>query len=275
MNEVKKKNRVNPGKSDDFLEIFSKGKDFLEELITENERLRQQVIKLRNHQDLFALEETEIEIPTIESKIKNFEEKIRKLENEKMVLEQENSEFANRLIEVEEQNNNLANLYVASHQLHSTLDFKEIVQIVMEIIINLIGAEQIALYLLEKSEKTLLLASSEPDDLKLKDSIPIGSGVIGIAAEKGESYYMSEINGGGTSLDPLAVIPLTINENIIGVIAIYKLFIQKNGFSSTDHELFSLLAGHAATAIFSAQLYAQSERKLSTLRRFLELLKSE
>ena len=37
-------------------------------------------------------------------------------------------------IEIEEENNNFANLYVASFQLHSTLDFKEAVQIVMEIV---------------------------------------------------------------------------------------------------------------------------------------------
>ncbi|MDW7983608.1 MAG: hypothetical protein RMK16_02830 [Acidobacteriota bacterium] len=50
------------------------------------------------------------------------------------------------------------------------------------------------------------------------------------------------------------------------------LFVQKDSFSALDHELFSLLAGHAATAIFSARLYTQSERKLTTLQSFLELL---
>jgi hypothetical protein len=41
-----------------------------------------------------------------------------------------------------------------------------------------------------------------------------------------------------------------------------------------DYELFTLLAGHAATAIFSAKLYSASERKLSTLQGFLDMLKS-
>ena len=39
-----------------------------------------------------------------------------------------------------------------------------------------------------------------------------------------------------------------------------------------DHELFTLLAGHAATSIFAAQLYAQSERKLNTIQGFIDLL---
>ena len=58
----------------------------------------------------------------------------------------------------------------------------------------------------------------------------------------------------------------------IGAIAIYSLLQQKVGFSALDHELFTLLAGHAATAIFASELYSQSERKLSTIKGFIELL---
>jgi hypothetical protein len=42
-----------------------------------------------------------------------------------------------------------------------------------------------------------------------------------------------------------------------------------------DYELFNLLAGHAATAIFSSKLYTQSERKLTTIQSFLDLLKEK
>ena len=43
-------------------------------------------------------------------------------------------------------------------------------------------------------------------------------------------------------------------------------------FTVVDYELFSLLAAHAATAIFSSKLYSQSERKLNTIQSFLDLL---
>ena len=33
-----------------------------------------------------------------------------------------------------------------------------------------------------------------------------------------------------------------------------------------------MLGGHAATAIFAAQLYSQSERKLNTIQGFIDLL---
>ena len=37
----------------------------------------------------------------------------------------------------------------------------------------------------------------------------------------------------------------------------------------------SVLAGHAATAIFSAKIYSTSARKLTTLQGFLDMLKAQ
>jgi hypothetical protein len=56
------------------------------------------------------------------------------------------------------------------------------------------------------------------------------------------------------------------------VLAVYKLFVQKRCFDDIDYELFTLLAGHAATAIFASKLYSESERKLTTIQGFLDLL---
>jgi hypothetical protein len=75
--------------------------------------------------------------------------------------------------------------------------------------------------------------------------------------------------------EPIAVIPLKIKDSVIGVISINKLLVQKTRFTPMDFELFTLLAGHAATAIFSAKLYSASERKLTTLQGFLDLLKTQ
>ena len=67
-------------------------------------------------------------------------------------------------------------------------------------------------------------------------------------------------------------IPLRVRSNPIGAIAIHKLLQQKDGFTALDHELFTLLGGHAATAIFASRLYSQSERKLNTIQGFIDLL---
>ena len=59
------------------------------------------------------------------------------------------------------------------------------------------------------------------------------------------------------------MIPLKIKDSTIGVISINKLLVQKTQFTTMDYELFTLLAGHAATAVFSAKLYSTSARKLT------------
>ena len=236
---------------DKFLELFNKGKEFTEELLRENQRLRYR-------------------LATIEGEVKQLEERFHE-------IEAENKDFAARYVEIEEQNNNLANLYVASYQLHSTLDFREVVQIVEEILINLIGARTFAILLLDEKTNDLQTVASEGDDAMPgidQISVRLGEGVLGTVARGGESYYFSQDpRGGAVGIDrPLAAVPLKIKDQVIGLIAIYKLLQQKEAFSAVDYELFALLAAHAATAVFASKLYSQSERKLNTIQSFLDLL---
>jgi nitrate/nitrite-specific signal transduction histidine kinase len=220
-------------RAEKFLELFNKSKEFTEELLRENERLRSRL----------------------------------------GTLEEQNRDYATRYTEIEEQNNNLASLYVASYQLHSTLDFREVIQVVQEIILNLIGAKAYAILLRDEDTNELHTIACDGEDIMPgveRISTRFGQGVIGGVAQSGETFYL---DGGNVSIDkPLAAVPLKIKDHVIGVIAIYKLLVQKHAFTAIDYELFALLAAHAATAIFSAKLYAQSERKLNTIQSFLDLL---
>ncbi len=258
-------------RAEKFLEIFNKGKEFTEELIRENQRLRYRVASLETES---APPE---EVQRLREQVVHLTEENRRIQQRFREVEEENKDFANRYIEIEEQNNNLANLYVASYQLHSTLDFREVIQIVQEIVINLIGAEAFAILLLDEKTNELKTIAFEGDDVMPglgQISTRLGEGVIGNVARTGESYYVNQdVEGGSITIEkPLAAVPLKIKEHVIGLIAIYKLLQQKDAFSAVDYELFSLLAAHAATAIFSSKLYSQSERKLNTIQSFLDLL---
>lgn len=191
-------------------------------------------------------------------------------------LEQENREFANRYVEIEEENNNLANLYVASYQLHSTLDFREVLQIITEIMINLIGAEVFSIYLLDDKTRTLSVVAAEGAEKDRLPKVSLGAGTIGKVAESGENHFGPEERMGEpiNLEDPFICIPLKIKDRVIGVIVLYAFLKQKTRLASVDYELFTLLAGHAATALFSSKLYSESERKLSTIQGFLELMTS-
>ena len=67
--------------------------------------------------------------------------------------------------------------------------------------------------------------------------------------------------------------PLKLKEQVVGVIAIYKLLAHKRQLTDLDHRLLELLAGHAATALVSSRLYAQTDRKLKTWEGVMSLLR--
>jgi len=258
-------------RAEKFLELFNKGKEFTEELLKENQRLRYRLASMETEG---ASRE---EVDRLRAEVQQLTDENRRIAKRFREVEEENKDFANRYIEIEEQNNNLANLYVASYQLHSTLDFREVIQIVQEIVINLIGAESFAILLLDEKTNELKTIASEGEDVMPgieTISTRLGDGVLGSVAKTGESYYINQdMEGGKVSLEkPLAAVPLKIKEHVIGLVVIYKLLQQKDSFSAVDYELFSLLAAHAATAIFSSKLYSQSERKLNTIQSFLDLL---
>jgi len=208
--------------------------------------------------------------------------KIEELENQNdAILEQlrsvegENLQFAERYVEVEEENNNLANLYVASYQLHSTLDPSEVVKVILEIVINLIGAEIFGVYVIEEGTDELRPVASEGEPVSAFPMLQVGEGLVGRSVTEGEVELGDPGASGGPPSrggEPVVSIPLRLDDRPVGAIVIYKLLQQKDGFSAHDNELFTLLAGHAATAIFASRLYAQSERKLSTIQGFIDLL---
>jgi len=264
-------------KVEEFLQVFKKGEEFTQELLKENEKLRYRVAQLEEVTK-FSDREGNFKLHTLEEKIKFLEEENRSLLERYRVVEEENKDFANRYVEVEAENNNLANLYVASYQLHSTLDFGESLKIILEIVMNLIGAEEFSIMMLDEKTNELTIVAQEGMGTEARAGVKLGEGTIGSAAKSGGAFYRegdpTDLKG-VDYLHPLVCIPLKIKEPVIGVIVIYKLLVQKRTFTNMDYELFTMLAGHAATALFSAKLYSQSERKLTTIQSFLDLLKEK
>jgi len=260
-------------KGQEFFQMFLKAKEFTEELMKENERLRFKVARLETAGGGGGGDD---KLVSAQKKIRDLEEKLAEVEARFRKVEEENKEFADRYIEIEEQNNNLANLYVASYQLHSTLDYREVVRIVQEIVINLIGAEAFHVFMISEKTGLLELEASEGQECPVQ-TLQIGDGIIGQAAQTGENYFSDQVaHKVATPFEePIAVIPLKIKDSVIGVISLNKLLVQKTAFTTMDYELFTLLAGHAATAIFSAKLYSTSARKLTTLQGFLDMLKTQ
>lgn len=261
-------------RAEEFLQLFKKGAEFTQELLKENERLRYQLLQTQGAAEVDDQPvSASIEVAALRQRILDLEQEKLEIHDRIQQVEAENLDFANRYVEIEAENNQLANLYIASYQLHSTLDFAEVLQVISEIIINLIGAEQFAIMLLDQKAGRLQAVTAEGLELEKLPAVVLGQGVLGRVALGGGNHFIDDIESYRIDLEnPLVAIPLKIKEHVIGVIVIYGLLVQKQRFAEVDYELFTLLAGHAATAIFSSNLYSESERKLSTIQGFIGLL---
>jgi hypothetical protein len=258
----------------EFLQIIKRGAEFTEELLKENERLRFRVAEVEERSGTGGNDG---------GLVRELMDKVKRLEEEREALvvrfrevEDENKDFASRYVQIENENNNLLNIYVASYQLHSTLDFQEVLQIITEIILNFVGAESFAVGTVQEGGGALRLLAVEGIERARLGSIGADAGTIGRVLKSGEPYFAESFDttkpvDGGT---PWVCVPLKIKDQTIGVILIYRFLPQKKELAPVDHELFTLLAGHAATAIFASKLYTDSKRKLNTIQGFIDLMTS-
>jgi regulator of replication initiation timing len=172
----------------------------------------------------------------------------------------ESQQYSSRYTEIEQQNSNLANLYVAGYRLHGTVDRKEVIDTIQEIIANLVGSEEAGLFELDPETRTLELVASFGLPPEACPFIPLGTGPIGRAAQTGE-IFVAEGDRVGPADDLegrlTACVPLVLDGRVTGAIAIFRLLPQKAGIEAVDRELFDLLATHAATALYCTSLHAR------------------
>ncbi len=163
-------------------------------------------------------------------------------------------------LQIERQNSNLANLYVAAHRLHGSVERNEVLEGLQEILANLVGTEQIAVFEKADGGRRLVpvwVSGIDPDRYRW---IEIGRGPIGRSAASGEIFLAGP--GGDTERptedpDLTACIPLKLADGVIGAIAVFQLLPQKRRLEDVDRELFDLLATHAATALYCTKLHAR------------------
>src|SRR5581483_5763114 len=159
-------------KSEELQEMFQKSKAFAQELMAENQRLRYRVVQLEKEGMELPVKVT-AETGQLREENKRLAEQVAFLEKKFTEIEEENKDFAMRFVEVEAQNENLLNLYVASFQLHSTLDQA--------------GTEEFGIYLVDEESSDLLLHGFEGELVIGRGRITCGEGVEGMVAAKGEA----------------------------------------------------------------------------------------
>jgi nitrate/nitrite-specific signal transduction histidine kinase len=182
------------------------------------------------------------------------------LENRLRQVEDENQALSQTCTALQEQNEAISNLYVAKHRLHASLDATEIMNIVTEIIVELVGAEEFAILFLEQKTKVLKRVAGRGAE-GTGETVGLKDGILGQVATSGKPFYYESSGEPQPIGVPLTVIPLMAEDTPVGVIAVYRLLPHKNGFTPVDHQLLELVAEHTPSALLSARLHRLSKAK--------------
>jgi len=250
------------------LKIGEDNRRYTRDLLTENENLRYLVAALRQERKEL-LEKVHLTGPLLDELEKLREEQARHRRDQEHVqreiaeIETRNRRFSEGYVEVEKRNNDLMNLYVASYRLHGTVDRTEVIGTIQEIVANLVGCEESGIFEVAPEGDELRLVASVGIDAAAFDRVRIGEGPIGKAALEGETFVAEGAREGTAGPQSLtACIPLKLNGRVTGAIALFRLLPQKPSLESVDHEMFDLLATHAATALYCTSLHAAHEARV-------------
>jgi nitrate/nitrite-specific signal transduction histidine kinase len=185
--------------------------------------------------------------------------------------ENEREELATRLAEVEHQVGRLMTLYVATYQLHATLDPADVQSTIAEIAVNLLGAEQFALLLRDEEKDVLEVRLQEGQISAPWSGAPTYAG--------GDPLIDASLLDGVLRFGPaenspvLVTVPLRVQDVTVGALVITKLLEHKGKLEEEDRELLDLLGAHAASALFASRVYARAARKLRTLEGLIKLVR--
>jgi len=253
----------------EFIETFFKhGAEFTEELMHENEKLRFRVVQLEEERRRLASSTQSPQDKPGAGALRELVSRIEQLEAERESLmsrfsgvEKMNRDIYDRYHDIERENNNLANLYVASFQLHSTMELRELTQIILEILLNFVGAKTFAIQLVDDDHGKLRTLAAEGIERARVPEGPVTEGRVGEVVKSGHHYIDGErlrARADLAHLDrPVIVVPLKIRDKVVGVVIIWDLLSQKTALADVDYELFNLLAAHAASALQGAWLAAE------------------
>lgn len=201
------------------------------------------------------------------------EGRVGELERELEAVDRDREDLTSRLVEAENQLSRYMELYVATFQLHATLDPTEVQATIAEIAVDLLGAERFILLLRDKESGDCEVALSrgiedESSSLYADGRYSGGDPLVDAALEDGVLRM-----GPDEFSNVIAAVPLRVQDAIVGALVITKLFDHKAILRAEDRDLLDLLAAHAASALFAARVYSNTDRKLRTLESLVQLVR--
>jgi GAF domain-containing protein len=164
------------------------------------------------------------------------------------VAEEAIQALRNRCEDLEEYRAHLGRLCVASTQLHESDELADCLRNLQDVVVNLIGSEQIAIWSLSADGCYLELRASQGIEPERWWTVKVGEGMVGRSAASGEISVPGPEAGG----EPALCIPLMLGRRVVGAVAVFHLLPHRSGFGPLDQDVFRLISRQAAFALCCA-----------------------
>jgi len=197
--------------------------------------------------------------------------RIEELEHMLEATLKDQQELTTQLVDAENLAGKLMSLYVATYQLHVSLDPGEVQTAIAEIAKDLLGASSFVLLIKDDVEGGCEVALSQSVDERSRFAgghYQGGDDMVDATLADGILRLEAEI-----STEALAAVPLRVEEAIVGALVILRMLDHKATPLSEDRDILDLLAAHAASALFAARVYSKTDRKLRTLQSLVNLIR--
>lgn len=170
-------------------------------------------------------------------------------------IQKDNERLCEEYAAIQQQNSDLVTLFAAMERLYGAAGRDDALAAIQEIVVNLVGSEELAIFELSKDGRRLLPAHAfglGPAELR---DVAVGCGTIGRVAADGVPFVAAD--GARAATDPprlTACIPLKLGERVTGALAVYGLLDHKHALRGLDRELLALIEKHAAAAMRTSAL---------------------
>jgi len=237
--------------------VLHKGVEFTEELIAENQEMREELVRLdSDNARLRKQVASDDAIKDLLATVDRLEDERSSLLDRSTQLETQTLAVEDRHKEVERELNDLASLYVASYQLSVSLSPRRVVKHICELLEQLVGCDAFGVYIVSADGRRAVPVGGRrmpPGELR-EEELSEGpmADVVLTAIPKVRD------NPDESGLGPVAVLPMTVSGTVIGLVKVLRLLPHKKQWAPVDQEFFKLLGIHASTALVAASLYGES-----------------
>ncbi len=138
---------------------------------------------------------------------------------------------------------------VALERLHGASDHAEVLRAVQDVVINLVGSEEVAIFEPAADGGWAVVQSFGVGSARTAP-VAEGHGPVGRAAAEGKAWIAGE-GPGAQPGDPAltACIPLVAEGRAVAVLAIWRLLPHKPRLRDSDRHVLALLGRHAGRAL--------------------------